>query len=125
MNNICEWCYYHELKKKSSWLFYNKSNSDRKIDKEALDWLGIKEDEICQSCCNQIQRITERVTQNFKRPLDVMLNLHKFIPYEKLSKEIKIIGWLYFLQDNLREHTRGRYFKKRFNRLNKSSTNLE
>lgn len=116
---ICLWCYSNELEaKKSNWLFFNKKYSDRKIDKEALYWLGIKENEICQSCCNEFQRITERVTQNFIFPFNVMLNLKKVVRYDDLTKEIKIIGWLAFLQDHLREHTQGHYFKKRMAKYN-------
>lgn len=103
---ICKWCYHSDI----------THEPDKIIDPEtleAMEWLGIKKKNICKNCTKDIKRLTERISQNFLRPYNVMLNLWPTMPYSRINYELKKIGWCAFLHDHLRERVFGHYFQAR------------
>lgn len=108
---MCKWCVAHEPDKKPLYKYPDPDVSD------ALAWLKIEKSDICIFCRNSLRIICERITQHFIRPFNVMEPIsYKYIKYEEIPYDIKVIGWLSFLQDHLRDFTYGHYFKKRWDK---------
>ena len=103
---ICKFCYFYQTDHSMPWLEYDVS--------DGLKWLGIPENNICVACRHSMRLIVERVG-NLEYRFNVRDNPKKNPSYEEINLELRTIGWLAFLQDNLRDLTRGHYMRKRFN----------
>lgn len=108
--SICKWCYCYDIE-------YAKIFTERARDLESIKWLGIKEKDICRSCQNSIVYLTEELSKTFERPYDCNGNTSgKRMKYSEIPYELRVLGWVAFLREHLKERLHSHYFKKRISK---------